>query len=684
MAQSVPEIVWQPPPDIVGKTPMDQYRQHVNRKFQQNHKNTPELQAWSVANQQPFWLDLYSYLELVPALPEGLTRAYDESLPMSSIPKWYEGVEINYTENVLENARKHPDNIALIGLREGQPLDAPIPKLTWRELERHVAQVSGVLRRKHIKQGDVIAALVSNSIDAVVLFLSTAAIGAVFTSISPDLGAEGCIARLRQVTPKILFADSDATYKGRQTPLLPKINTIMSRLDTKPDTYIIPLTPSAPTHPYKSMTEFLSASAGLPTRPRYPRNSAYARVPFTHPLVICYSSGTTGPPKCIVHQHGLILNLKKISSLHNSLTPADTVLQFSSTSWVLFYIMNGHLATGATTVCYDGSPLFPDARQLIRILARFRASYFGSSPRYLLELEKAGAVPKAEFDLSALRMVNTTGATLSPDQYRWFYRSFPRRVHLANSAGGTDTATSLISADPCGPLRIGEMQVQALGMDIDVADPESGASLRESGMPGEMIVRKPFPSMPAFFWGDEGGRIYRAAYFERFADVDVWAQHDWMSFNPRTGGSVMHGRSDGVLNPSGIRFGSGEIYAIVEGPAFNGEIAETLCVGRWRPSDVDESVFLFVKMATGHRFTDDLLRRLQGAIRDGLSSRHVPRFIVEVEEIPVTINGKKVETAVKQIISGKEIKVSSTVANPECLRGYKSWAEYEGRRDSKL
>jgi acetoacetyl-CoA synthetase len=501
------------------------------------------------------------------------------------------------------------------------------------------------------------------------------------------------------VTPKILFADSDATYKGRQTPLLSKIKSILAQLTRKPKVFIIPVSDnSAATSAFPSMQDFLSLSGRL-------ERLSYEHVPFNYPLVICYSSGTTGPPKCIVHHHGLILNLKKVSVLHNSLGPNDVVMQFSSTSWVLFYIMNGHLATGATTICYDGSPMWPDVRQLIRILAKFkyvlhpihshttppshpplhRATYFGSSPRYLLELQKSSVSPVLEFaSLPSLRMVNTTGATLSPAQYRYFYTHFPPRVHLSNSAGSTDTATSVIAADPTSPLHVGEMQTQALGIDVDVADPESGASMRDSGMQGEMIVRKAFPSMPACFWGDTNNKLYRASYFERFANIDVWAQHDWMSFNPETGGSVMHGRSDGVLNPSGIRFGSGEIYAIVEGPAFNASIAETLCVGRRRSADPDETVFLFVRMASGHNFTPSVAEKLRCAISDGLSPRHVPRFIVEVDEIPVTINGKKVETAVKQLISGQEIKVSSTVANPECLRGYKKWAGYEGRKEAKL
>ena len=361
-------------------------------------------------------------------------------------------------------------------------------------------------------------------------------------------------------------------------------------------------------------------------------------------------------------------------------------MQFSSTSWVLFYIMNGHLATGATTICYDGSPMYPDVRQLVRILARFKATYFGTSPRYLHELDLAGVKPAQEFDLSALRMVNTTGATLSPSQYRYFYANFPPSTHLSNSAGGTDTATSLIAADPAGPLRIGEMQMPSLGIDVDVADPATGASIKATGRPGEMVIRKPFPSMPPFFWGDEGNKIYRAAYFERFPDIDVWAQHDWLSFNPKTGGSMMHGRSDGVLNPSGIRFGSGEIYAIVESARFTGDegIADTLCVGRRRPKDTDETVFLFVKMKDGRRFTKELEGKIRDAVRQGLSPRHVPRFIVPVDELPVTVNGKKVETAVKQIISGKKIEVSSTVANPECLLGFSRFVRYGDRNNERV
>lgn len=305
---------------------------------------------------------------------------------------------------------------------------------------------------------------------------------------------------------------------------------------------------------------------------------------------------------------------------------------------------------------------------------------FGTSPRYLLELESSGCNPAREFDLSSLRQINTTGAPLTTDQYSFVYRAFPPSLLLANNAGGTDVGTSLLSADVEGPLRAGEMQCQGLGMAIDALDPDTGESVKESGGDGEMVIRQPFPSMPCFFWNDPDRKIYQREYFEKWGgSKDVWAVSDWIKYNPRTKGWKMNGRSDGVLNPSGIRFGSGEVYAITESPPFNTTlgIAETLCVGRRRPGDTDEAVFLFVRMQEDRHFTTDLKEKLREAIAKGLSRRHVPRFIEEVKEIPYTVNGKKVEIAVKNTISGKDVKASSTVTNPKSLEGFRRFRDLE-------
>lgn len=499
--------------------------------------------------------------------------------------------------------------------------------------------------------------------------------GAMFTSISPDMGLSGCVSRLQQVEPTILFADSHQTYKGKQRSMHDKIEQTYASLRTKPLVYLLQLAPGP--HPFPLLSDFLAASSS--TDPL-----VYDRLPFNAPLMILYSSGSSGPPKCIVHQHGIIIQLKKIALLHNSLTPKDIVFQFSSTSWVLWNVMNGHLSVGTTVICYDGSPLYPDASRKLRVLEKHKCTYFGTSPRYLLELEMSGIKP-LDFDLSHLRMTTTTGATLTTDQFHWFYNAFPKRVHLSSVAGGTEIVTSWFASNPAGPVYAGEMQMIGLGQDVDVGDSETGESIIHTNRPGELICRNPFPSMPLYFWNDPGNKKYHEAYFERYPNGPiVWAQHDWVQYNPMTRGAQIHGRSDGTLNPSGIRFGSSEIYSVVESPRFNDRIADTLCVGRKRMTDKDETVFLFVKIREGKLLTDALRHEIEAAIRESLSPRHVPKFIIEIEEIPVTINGKKVEIAVKKIISGIDVKASSTVVNPECLDLYRRYRDWNGGKQSKL
>jgi acetoacetyl-CoA synthetase len=719
----IPPICWSPPPGRI--TPMDRYREHVNSKFHQNLKTTKQLQKWSCDKPQDFWVDLYGYLGLQPPLPRGMKRAYDDSVPMSSNPPFFPGHMINYTENAIFS-NPDPNATALIGIREGMNIYNDPPEiLTWGQFREKVRVVSSALRRSGIKKGDRVGALVATSNWAVILLHAVAAVGAIFTSISPELGLEGCVSRLQQVTPRILFVDSHAVYKAKAVSTKEKLEGILERLRPKPEVFVIPTVAAdeAEVSSRPSMQTYLA-------RARDEDPLTFTRVPFSYPLLIVYSSGTTGAPKCIVHQHGLIIQLRKISTLHNGLTHKDVVMQYSSTSWVVFNVQCGHFAVGAALVVYNGSPLYPDAKVLMRICEKFKVTFLGASPRLLLEIEMSKTIPKKEFDLDALRIVYTTGATLSLAQYHWFYNSMPSKVHICNTAGGTDTATSLIALDPSAQVHEGEMQIAALGMDVDVADPVSGESIAHTGEAGEMIVRKPFPSMPCFFWGDEGNVKYKEAYFQRFEDIDVWAQHDWLSQNPRTGGYQMHGRSDGVLSkcqcllplihgrfhclglspvlasvilnfqvgtqglidgldPSGIRFGSSEIYSLIEVPPFTTTygITNTLCVGRRRPQDTDEAVFLFLLFRPGYHLTPSLRQKIKDKIRSALSARHVPKFVVQVDDFPVTINGKKVEIAVKQVLGGKEVKLSSTVSNPgsiEVFRGFRGMEREPVLREGKL
>ncbi|KAF2673243.1 acetoacetate-CoA ligase [Microthyrium microscopicum] len=664
-----PQPLWTPTdPD---STPIAIYREHINRKFNLSLRNSQDLHRWSVTHRHDFWIDLWSYVGLTPALPPSIKTAYNPSQSIADIPTFFDGISLNYAENVLTN--RDLSSTALIGLREGEDLDGE--RWSWGDLVENVRQVRSALLRSGVKRGDRVAALMSNSNWTIALFLASASMGAVFSSISSEMGTEGCVSRLLQVEPVVLFADSHQTYKGKRRSMEAKIVDTVKALEKKPLVVVVPLTKEG-TFGMGSLAEFLG-------RARDDDALEFVRVPFSEPMLILYSSGTSGPPKCMVHQHGIILQLKKIAVLHNSLTPKDVVFQYSSTSWVLWNIMNGHLSVGAALICYDGSPLYPDPSTKLRILEHHKATYFGTSPRYCLELEMSGIKP-SDYDLSALRMVTTTGATLTTDQFNWFYRAFSPKVHLSSVAGGTEICTSWLASDPAGPVYAGEMQMLALGMDVDVADPETGESIKGSGESGELVCRTPFPSMPVYFWNDEGGRKYQEAYFERFDKLRIWAQHDWIQFNPKTGGAQIHGRSDGTLNPSGIRFGSAEIYNIIESPAFIHLIADSLCVGRKRSFDYDEVVFLFVKMREGQSLTPQVLDQIVMAIRSKLSPRHVPKYILPIDEIPVTINGKKVEIAVKKILSGQDVKVSATVANPECLKDYVKYRDYEEKKLAKL
>ncbi|KAJ5718870.1 uncharacterized protein N7483_009952 [Penicillium malachiteum] len=651
---------------------MNIYRAHINKKFHQNLQSSQVLHQWSVNNLQDFWIDLHDYTGVIPSLPANTTIAFDANEPMENVPEFFRGATVNYAENVLTD--RDPTKTALVGVREGQNLAGEV--WTWARLCENVRQARSALLRIGVGEGDRVAAIISTSVWSVGLFLATASIGAIWTSIAPDLGEEGCISRLQQVTPKVLFADSESAYKGKMKSNVAKINNIVQAMNSKPELFLIPILSEVKEKLFFTLDQFL-------TKSRPEDKLEFKRLPFSHPLYILYTSGTTGQPKCLVHSHSVILQHKKTSVLHNSLTSEDVVFQFSSTSWVLWNIMIGHLSVGPTLILYDGSPLWPTAKILAKVAEYHRVTYWGCSPRYLQELEMTRSIPKEQFDLSALRMVQTGGSHLSADQYHWFYRAFPPNVHLTSVTGGTDLVTSWIGTDPAGPLYPGEIQLPMLGQDIDVADPVSGESIKHTGRNGEFVCRQPFPSMPVFFWGDKDGSKYKSTYFDKFENC--WAQHDWASYNPQTSGWQIHGRSDGVLNPQGIRFGSSDIYSITESAPFNKMISATLCIGRRRPHDSDESFFLFVVMQPNHVFTSQLALGMKDAIRRGLSSKHVPRFVIGVKEVPMTVNGKKVETLVKEVVSTGQLPktVSSTVVNPGCLEHFKQYYHLDLSKENR-
>ncbi|KAL7791397.1 hypothetical protein V8C37DRAFT_156085 [Trichoderma ceciliae] len=676
----MPRKLWEHPDR--KKTFMWRFMQDANDKYDLNMQSFNELYKWSCNHRSDFYRHLW---EFRPYIHQGTyTRVVDESIPITKLPRWFEGVRINWAENVLysrgasspnSEARctlhKEDGKIAFTEVREG---NTQVRHVTWRQVRQEVAALAAALKERGLEKGDRVVIVAGHSLRTFVVFLATTWLGGIFSSSSTDMGVGGLLQRAVQVNPKFVFFDDGALYNGKRIDLRDKIRgmmegmcecdqlqsfVIIQRFTNPLDTAGIPKT--------ERFEHLVQAGANRPC-------PAPVRVDFHDPFLIVYSSGTTGTPKALVHAVGTYyLSSSKETHLHRDIGPLDVGLQFTTTGWIMYLSSLSHTIYGARCVAYDGSPLVPDPKVLLRVAAEQKVTVLGVSPRWMGELMNRGIVPRDEFDLTSLKSVTTTGM-VCPDQiFEWFYdRAFPAKVQLANITGGTDIAGCFAQENPLDAVYVGGCQNGSLGIPIatydhDLPDGSPGTPL-PLGTAGDLVATAAFPNMPVFLWNDGPGPApgpkYRAAYFERFAGV--WAQGDFCAIHPHTGALIMLGRSDGVLNPSGVRFGSADIYAVLE-RCFAEEIAESLCVGQRRPQDLDERVVLFLLMRGGRRLDSRLVRRVKETIGRELTKRHVPKYVFEILEVPVTVNGKKVELPVKSIISGKEIKPSGTLLNPQSL-----------------
>ncbi|KAF2685240.1 acetoacetate-CoA ligase [Lentithecium fluviatile CBS 122367] len=645
-----------------------------------------DLYAWSIGpSRADFWADMWDYAALIHS--GTYTSVVDTSAPMDTIPYWFHGTHLNFAENVLFTADpndrsktttvgKEDDKIALTEIREGCQ---EVRHMAFGEVRRAVGVLGNALRAHGVRKGDRVAVVAGTSLDTFICFMAVLSLGALFSSSSTDMGSKGILERLRQIRPKYVFMDDWAVYNGKTIDLRSKMKEIVAGMSGVEDFEGVVVQGRFPgksadvsgVDKAASLEDFKKAANGK-------EELVFERVSFRDPFLIVYSSGTTGVPKCIVHSTGgVLISVMKEGLLHKEMGPENVVLQYTTTGWIMYLVSVQSLIYGSRSILYDGSPFSPSPKTFLSILFSERVTDFGTSPRFLHELQKKSLIPRNLFDLSSLRSVTTTGMVLSDALFEWFYdEGFPTHVHLRNIAGGTDIAGAFGTENPLEPVHVGGCQGPVLGTKMEVYDSliESGPGAAvPHGEPGELVATASFPNQPVFFWGDETGQRYQDAYYKRFPRV--WTHGDFIQIHPATGQVLFLGRADGVLNPSGVRFGSSDIYSVVE--THFPEIADSVCVGQRRPHDADESVMLFLKMKEEGRFTEHLAERVRRKIAEERSRRHVPRYVFQTWDIPTTVNLKKVELPVKQIVSGKIIKPSGTLANPESLKFYEKFAKVE-------
>ncbi|GAB3962548.1 acetoacetate--CoA ligase [Actinoallomurus acanthiterrae] len=612
-----------------------------------------ELWRWSVTDLDGFWHAIWAYFGVLGERGDGpvLERA---EMPDA---RWFPGATLNHARNMLRRAEEDPDATAVVFRTEADDDGGP-PRsrtLTYRELGAEVAEVRAGLRALGVGRGDRVAAYVPNIPEALVAFLATASLGAIWSSCSPDFGAPSVIDRFTQIEPKVLIAVDGYAYNGRRFDRSAVVRDIQASLPTLEATVTIPyLEPEA---------DAIGADRAL----RYAdlRRSgeplAFEEVPFDHPLWILYSSGTTGLPKPIVHGHGgVVLEHLKSLSFQQDLGPGDVFFWYTTTGWMMWNYLIGGLLVGATVVLYDGAP---GGDTLWRLAADTGVTYFGVGAPYVLASMKAGSDPAREYDLSRIRGIGSTGSPLPPEGFRWLYDHVGRDLLVGSFSGGTDVATGFVGPCPLLPLRAGVIQCRGLGAKVEAYDEKGDPVIGEVG---ELVLTEPMPSMPIYFWNDENGDRYRDSYFGVYPGV--WRHGDWIKILP-DGGCVIYGRSDSTLNRGGVRMGTADFYRVVEG--FE-EIADSLVVDTGRLGQ-EGRLLLYVQLAEGVALSDDLVGRLRTALRSTLSPRHVPDEIRVVPGVPRTLSGKKLEVPVRKILLGTPIDKAANpdaMANPEVLRHF--------------
>ncbi len=629
-------LLWTPSEDFRSRSNMARYMRWLADRKGVRCDDYASLWEWSVSHVEDFWASVWEFFEV------RASRQYERVLSSHEMPgaRWFEGAELNYVEHALRDTGNAPAIVFRSELR-------PLTVVGREELREQVASVASALREMGVGRGDRVVAYLPNVPEAVVAFLATASLGAIWSSCSPDFGSPSVLDRFYQIEPKVLFAVDGYSYGGKPFDRRGVVRELRRSLPTLERTVLVPyLQPDAPEPGTLSWRDVLRRGGTLELE----------QVPFEHPLWVLYSSGTTGLPKAIVQSHGgILLEHLRALSLHHDLGPGDRFFWFTTTGWMMWNYLVSGLAVGSTILLYDGSPAWPDHGALWRFAEEAGMTLFGTSAAYIASCAKQGVEPGRDFDLGRLRSVGSTGSPLPPEGFAWVYEHVRRDLWLASASGGTDLCTAFLTGCALLPVRAGEIQCRALGAKVEAFDEEGRSVVGETG---ELVITEPMPSMPICFWNDPDGRRYRESYFEMYPGV--WRHGDWVRITP-AGGAFIYGRSDSTINRQGIRIGSSEIYSAVEGLP---EVLDSLVVGLERPGG-GYYMPLFVVLREGATLDDDLRERIRGTIRGALSARQVPDEILQIEEVPRTLSGKKLEVPVKRILMGMPLE---RAANPDSTR----------------
>ncbi|HVY19324.1 MAG TPA: acetoacetate--CoA ligase [Bauldia sp.] len=645
------EPLWRPSPASIAALPLTRFTAEAATRAGRRLPDYAALHAWSLADPAAFWDLVWDFTGVIGE--KGARRVVDgDRMPGA---QFFPDAKLNYAENLL---RRSDESEAIVFRDE----DGLTRRLSWRQLHVMVSQFQQALTNAGVGPGDRVAAYLPNIPEAIVAMLAATSLGAVWSSASPDFGIDGVVDRFGQIQPKVLLAVDGYRYAGKEIDVADKVRAIVPKLPGVARTIVVPLLGRADALA-ATLPEALTWQNAL--APFAPKPVAFTRMPFSHPVFILFSSGTTGVPKCIVHSAGgMLLQHLKEHRLHASIGEGDRVFYYTTLGWMMWNWLASALASGATLVLYDGSPFHPGPEVLFTYAADEQVTFFGTSAKYIDALKKAPYRPIDHHDLRKVRTIASTGSPLVAESFDFVYDAIKRDVHLASISGGTDIAACFVIGVPSLPVWRGEIQAPGLGMAVDVYDAD-GKPIR--GEKGELVCTQPFPSMPVGFWNDPDGAKYHAAYFERFPGI--WCHGDFAEWTAH-GGMIIHGRSDATLNPGGVRIGTGEIYRQVEQIP---EVIEALAIGQDFAGDV--RIVLFVRLAAGALLDAALLGRIKTRIRTGATPRHVPAKVIAVADIPRTKSGKIVELAVREVVHGRPVKNVEALANPSALEHFRNLPE---------